>query len=210
MGASIQKQFLPLAGSPVLMHCMKAFLSYAPDIAFVLVIPEEAFATWKALCETHHFQVSHQLAISGPTRFHSVKNGLRFIPPDALVAIHDGVRPLVSLDTISRAFHFASQFGNAIPVVAPADSVRMVENAMSTPLSRNSVRMVQTPQCFRADLIKKAYNRNFEERFTDDATVLEADGHRLYLIEGNKENIKITTPSDLVYAEAYLGKKQPK
>lgn len=208
MGAGIPKQFLELAGKPVLMHAIQAFLNYAADIRVVVVLPESEFETWKRLCETHRFHGSIQLAISGPARFHSVKNGLRHIPDEVLVAIHDGVRPLVSLDTISRVFHFASKFGNAIPAIASPDSVRIVDGALSKPLPRENVRLVQTPQCFLASRIKKAYNRNYHESFTDDASVLEADGERLFLVEGHRENIKITTPSDLVFAEAYLVDKR--
>lgn len=204
MGSAQPKQFLELAGKPLLMHAMQAFLNYAPDIRLVLVLPEQEFAAWKNLCQQHRFHSAHQLAIGGPTRFHSVKNGLRFIPEQALVAIHDGVRPLVSLDTISRAFHFASKFGNAIPGIEAADSLRLTDGALSQPLPRDRVRLIQTPQCFRASLIKRAYNRNYHESFTDDASVLEADGERLFLVEGHRENIKITTPADLVFAEAWL------
>jgi 2-C-methyl-D-erythritol 4-phosphate cytidylyltransferase len=206
MGASLPKQFLDLAGKPVLMHSMQAFLNYAPDIRLVVVIPEADFETWKILCEKHRFNLSHQLAIGGPTRFHSVKNGLRLVPDNALVAIHDGVRPLISLDTISRVFHFASKFGNAIPGIMPGDSLRITDGALSQPLPRERVRLIQTPQCFRAGPIKKAYNKNYHEGFTDDATVFEADGERLFLVEGHRENIKITSPSDLAFAEAYLSR----
>lgn len=208
MGAGSPKQFLELAGKPVLMHAIQAFLNFAADIRVVVVLPESEFETWKRLCETHRFHGSIQLAISGPTRFHSVKNGLRHIPNEALVAIHDGVRPLVSLDTISRVFHFASKFGNAIPATTPPDSVRIADGALSKSLPRENVRLIQTPQCFIASRIKKAYNRNYHESFTDDASVLEADGERLFLVEGHRENIKITTPSDLVFAEAYLADKR--
>jgi 2-C-methyl-D-erythritol 4-phosphate cytidylyltransferase len=204
MGTATPKQFLELAGKPVLIHAIQAFLNFAADMRVVVVLPETEFETWRRLCETHSFHGSLQLAISGPTRFHSVKNGLRQIPDDTLVAIHDGVRPLVSLDTISRVFHFASKFGNAIPGIAPGDSVRITDGALSKSLPREQIRLVQTPQCFLASRIKKAYNCNYHESFTDDASVLEADGERLFLVEGHKENIKITTPSDLAYAEAYL------
>ena len=136
--------------------------------------------------------------------FHTVKNGVRFIPDDSLVAIHDAARPLVSLNTISRVFHFADKFGNAIPAIKPIDSVRLVEGPGSKPLDRGKLRMIQTPQCFQGALIKKAYNKNYHESFTDDSTVLEADGVRLFLVDGNPENIKITTPSDLIVAEALM------
>lgn len=205
MQASIPKQFIEIAGKPVLMHTFFAFQKYAPDLEYVLVLPENHFDFWQALCKEHGFHISHKLVASGPTRFHSVKNGLKHIDEDALVAIHDGVRPLVSMKTIERCFHHAARYGNAIPVVAANESMRIVETSFSSSLPREKLRIIQTPQCFKASLIKKAYNKNFSEEFTDDATVLEADGQRIFLVEGNPENIKITSPADLIVAEALLG-----
>lgn len=204
MGSAVPKQFIEIAGKPVLMHVFHAFLRYAPDIQFIAALPESHVEHWQKLCNKHHFEIQHQLVPSGPTRFHTVKNGLRFIPDDSLVAIHDAARPLVSLNTISRVFHFADKFGNAIPAIKPIDSVRLVEGPGSKPLDRGKLRMIQTPQCFQGALIKKAYNKNYHESFTDDSTVLEADGVRLFLVDGNPENIKITTPSDLIVAEALM------
>lgn len=201
------KQFLEVAGKPLLMHTCQAFLRYAPDLEIVLVLPEAFFDYWQSLCKKYRFHPRHEMVISGPTRFHSVKNGLKQVAEDALVAIHDGVRPLVSLETIGRGFHFAEKFGNAIPVVPVSESVRITENALSKTLPREKIRLVQTPQCFQARLIKKAYNQNYNESFTDDAAVMEADGHRIFLIDGNPENIKITTPADLRMAAALIGKK---
>ena len=206
MQSDLPKQFLDLAGRPVLLHVFDAFLAYAPDIRFVLVLPGAYHEFWLQLCTTHGFHAPCQLADSGPTRFHSVKNGLQFIPEDVLVAIHDGVRPLVSSETIARAFHFAEKFGNAIPVVGVSESVRVTDHAMSSSLPRERVKLVQTPQCFRSGNIKRAYNKSYLEHFTDDASVLESEGERLYLIEGNPENIKITTPYDLRVARALFTK----
>ncbi len=204
MKNSLPKQFLEVAGKPLLMHTFQTFLRYAPNIEFVLVLPEAYFEFWQSLCQKHRFPHRHQMAVCGPTRFHSVKNGLKQVPDDALVAIHDGVRPLVSLETIGRGFHYAEKFGNAIPVIPVSESVRITENALSETLPREKLRLVQTPQCFQARLIKKAYNKNYTESFTDDASVFETDGHRIFLVDGNPENIKITTPSDLRMAEALL------
>ncbi|MEE4177450.1 MAG: 2-C-methyl-D-erythritol 4-phosphate cytidylyltransferase [Bacteroides sp.] len=206
MQSDLPKQFLEIAGMPVLMQTFRAFFDFDPTLAFVLVLPENLWNFWEELCQKHNFRQPHQLAISGPTRFHSVKSGLRLVPDDALVAIHDGVRPLVSARVIEQVFYSAERFGNAIPVVKISDSLRLIDHALSQPLQREMVRRVQTPQCFRAGLIKKAYNRNYSEDFTDDATLLEADGHRLFLVEGDPENIKITTPADLKIAEALLWK----
>jgi 2-C-methyl-D-erythritol 4-phosphate cytidylyltransferase len=207
MGSGVPKQFLELDGRPILMHSIQAFLNYAPDMELVVVLPEDWFGPWKALCQTHRFMARHRLAISGPTRFHSVKNGLRQVPGEALVAIHDGARPLLPLSVISRVFENARKFGNAIPVTEPGDSLRTVEGAMSAPLDRMKVRLVQTPQCFHAGEIKKAYERNFHESFTDDATVLEAAGGRLFLVDGSRENIKITTPTDIILARGILSER---
>ncbi len=198
------KQLLLLKEKPVLIHVFEAFLSYARDIRFVLVLPEAWHKEWSRLCSHHRLFVQHTLTGSGPTRFHSVKSGLKHIPDEGLVAIHDGVRPVVSRDLISRVFQYAERFGNAIPVVTPADSVRLTDHGLSSPLSREKVRLVQTPQCFRADKIKQAYAQPYRESFTDDATVLESTGERLFLVEGEKENIKITTPPDLLVAQALL------
>lgn len=206
MQSGLPKQFLEIAGLPVLMHTFRAFTEADPGFEYVLVLPETHWDNWKGLCEKHGFGQPHQLASSGPTRFHSVKSGLRFIPDDTLVAIHDGVRPLVSAKVIEQVFYYAAKFGNAVPAVPVNDSLRLVDHALSKPLQREQVRRVQTPQCFRTSLIKKAYNRNYDEAFTDDASLLEADGHRIYLVEGNPENIKITTPADLKMAEALLRK----
>lgn len=204
---SLPKQFTELSGKPVIMHAIQAFLHYAPDISLVLVLHESMKETWEGMCKKHHFHHRHDIATGGPTRFHSVKNGLRLVPDDVLVAVHDAVRPLVSLDTIARTFQFAARFGNAIPVVSPADTVRTVDGAISKAVDREKIRLVQTPQCFIAGRLKKAFNKNYHESFTDEASVLEADGERLFLVEGNHENIKITHASDLLFAEAILADK---
>ncbi len=204
MNTLLPKQFAALGGKPLLFHTFSRFLSYAPDIEFVLVIPEAYTALWKDLCVDHHFHPKHQIATSGPARFHSVKNGLRFVPDGSLVAIHDGARPFVSLDTIARAFSNAEKYGSALPVVKMNESVRTVDGAFSKSLNRKSLRVVQTPQCFLSTDIRKAYNTNYDESFTDDAAVFEASGNRLFLVDGNPENIKITSPTDMIFAEALL------
>ncbi|MFW5706786.1 MAG: 2-C-methyl-D-erythritol 4-phosphate cytidylyltransferase [Bacteroidota bacterium] len=207
MNSPLPKQFMPLAGKPVLMHSIEVFLHYPSPLNIILVIPRAHFNLWAQLCQEHNFHPNIQLAEGGPTRFHSVKNGLHLVPDHALVAIHDGVRPLVSQKTIKEAFYLAERFGNAIPVVAVNESVRIVEHAFNKPVNRDSLRMIQTPQCFRADLVKKAYETAYDESFTDDASVLERKGERIYLSEGNRENIKITTAEDLIIAEALLMKR---
>jgi 2-C-methyl-D-erythritol 4-phosphate cytidylyltransferase len=208
MGAEKPKQFIELAGKPILMHSFYPFLRFSASLHFVLALPEAHMDAWQQLCRQYRFFTQHQLVISGPTRFHSVKNGLRHVPDDALVAIHDGVRPLVSPETISRVFHHAEKYGNAVPVITPGESVRIAEKAHSHSFPRSRVRLVQTPQCFHSSQIKKAYNQSYREEFTDDAGVLETQGERIFMVEGDKENIKITTPEDLRYAEALLASGQ--
>ncbi len=204
MKTDLPKQFLEIAGKPLLIHTFEAFMQVDPSFEFVLVLPENTFDYWRKCCLEHQFRQPYLLASSGPTRFHSVKSGLRLVPNDALVAIHDGVRPLVSTRVILEVFQTAEKLGNAVPAIPVNESLRITDHAHSQPLAREKVRIVQTPQCFRADLIKKAYNRNFDESFTDDATLLEVDGHRINLVEGNRENLKITTPADLKIAAALL------
>ncbi len=202
--SDVPKQFLALGNLPVLMHVFNAFMRFSPDLHFVLALQESFHSEWRALCRKHHFRLQHTLVTGGPTRFHSVKNGLQHIPDNALVAVHDGVRPLLSPALIARVFYFAEKFGNAIPVIQSDESVRLTDKALNTPLPRDRIRLVQTPQCFRSTAIRKAYNKNYHESFTDDATVFETEGHRLFLVDGEKTNIKITTGSDLVVAAALL------
>lgn len=204
MNTPIPKQFICLQGRPVLMHTIEAFYRYQPSVNIVLVLPLSQIPYWEQLCAEHQFSIPFQITEGGPQRFHSVKNALKLIPEQAVVAIHDGVRPLVSGRTIAEAFYFAEKFGNAVPVLPVTESVRRVENACNKPEDRNVLRLVQTPQCFMAAAIKKAYQVNYHEAFTDDASVLEKAGERIFLCEGNKENIKITTPADLQIAEALL------
>jgi len=209
MASSQPKQFADICKRPVLLHVLDAFLKYAADIRLVVVLPEKLHREWQSICQKHRFHVQHQLAIGGPTRFHSVKNGLKHIPDNALVAIHDAARPLISLDLISRVFYFAGKFGNAIPAIEVNESLRITDHAMSSPLPRQRIRIIQTPQCFKSSMIKNAYNKNYQESFTDDASVLETEGERLFLTEGDRENIKITHPADLLVAEALFAARRP-
>lgn len=204
MNSPLPKQFLELRGKPILLHSISVFLRYAPQINVILVLPQGQQEFWKGLCRKHNFFPTIDVVDGGPTRFHSVKNGLKKVPDNALVAIHDGVRPLVSLQTIQQAFHIAQRFGNAIPAIGINESVRQVEGAFSKIISRDKMRIIQTPQCFQAAKIKDAYNVNYMETFTDDASVLERIGERIYLTEGNRENIKITSPQDLFVADALM------
>lgn len=225
MGSDLPKQFLPIGGRPVLMHTMEAFERAIPGIRIVLVLPIDQQAYWHELCQQHHFTLPHRIADGGETRFHSVKNGLMtLIGPaepispieNCLVAVHDGVRPFVSEDVIRRCFDAARTHGAAIPVVPVVETLRQIpsshsdseesEERPSATVDRSLFRLVQTPQVFQLPLLLQAYEQPYRDTFTDDASVVEALGHPITLVEGNRENIKITTPFDLTIASALLSK----
>ena len=204
MNSATPKQFMEINGKPLLMHTFQAFLNCDSDFEFVLVLPERETDTWKKLCENHTFNIKHSVVKGGKTRFHSVKNGLKEIDGAGIVFIHDGVRPLVSTQTIENCYQTALEKGNALPVIAPSESVREVHKEENRSVDRNRYFLVQTPQTFRISVIKKAYEQEYIENFTDDASVLENTGEKIYLVEGNRENIKITYPGDLKLASLLL------
>ena len=207
MGSAVPKQFLPLCGTPVLMHTLRAFAGYDPRMELVVVLPEAQMERWQHLCTEHRFTLPHHVVAGGDSRFHSVRNGLAACPSAGLIAVHDGVRPLVTRDTIGRCFDCAGRTGAAIPVVPLADSLRQVDEGGSHACDRARYRLVQTPQAFRAEVLHRAYAQPFSPAFTDDASVVEAAGHPVSLVEGNRENIKLTTPVDLEMARAILGEE---
>ncbi len=202
MGAKIPKQFLELSGKPVLMRTIERFWSFDASIKIITVLPEDQMEYWEELQKKYSFSISCTNVKGGPERFFSVKNGLEKIENNSLVAIHDGVRPLVSTATIKRCFDTARKFGNAVPVISPADSVRMITEQGNMPVNRQYLRIIQTPQVFDSKLIKKAYLQAYSPEFTDDASLLEKTGEVIHLVEGNRENLKITNPGDLAVAEA--------
>ena len=204
MNSKIPKQFEILQGKPVLMHTFEAFVKSDSSITFVLVLPEIQFNYWKTLCEDYHFRIEHELAAGGKTRFHSVRNGLRLVPDDSIVFIHDGVRPLVSSETIENCYQTALQKGNALPVIPVTESLRKVENSKNSAVDRSKFFLVQTPQTFQSQIIKFAYNQCVTHNFTDDASVLENSGEKIHLVKGNRENIKITYLQDITIAGAFL------
>ncbi len=203
MGTSLPKQYLPLAGKPVLMHTLEKFFSADPSLLLVLVLPQEDFDYWRNLCVTYDFVLPHQLVAGGASRFQSVKNGLMALPfQEGLVAIHDGVRPFVSDKVIQGSFEQAAENGSAIPVVALKDSLRKLGAAGESSFQdRTHYRLVQTPQTFQLKPLLQAFAVEELEIFTDDATVYEHQGWEVTLMEGNPENIKLTTPEDLAFAE---------
>lgn len=204
MNNAIPKQFLELQGKPILMHTIEKFTSAIPEINSVVVLSLAYKEQWKTLCEKHNFTIPHQLIDGGETRFHSVKNGLECIPENCVVGIHDAARPLVNTQTIISAFATAEQKGNASPAIPLTESIREVKNSNNKAVNRNDYFIIQTPQCFQAVLIKKAFLQEYRPSFTDDASVLEAMGEKINLIDGNRENIKITNPQDLIIAEAIM------
>lgn len=206
MGGSVSKQYLPIGGKPVLMHTLQRFYDADPEIFLILVLPEPDFLIWRKLCEHHQFSIPHQVIGGGNSRFQSVKNGLNALPfEDGLVAIHDGVRPFVSSEVILASYTEAEKSGSGIAVVPLKDSIRKVDaDGLSTFQERQYFRLVQTPQTFQISKIKKAFQVEELPQFTDDATVYEYQGWQVSLIPGNPENIKITTPEDLDYADYLL------
>ena len=201
MNSAVPKQFLELVGKPVLMRTIEQFAGYEKEMEFVVVLPSDYMAYWQELCVKYDFKIVHRLVAGGLTRFQSVRNGLDVIEGSGLVFIHDAVRPLVSKQTIHNCEETAKAYGNALPVLPLPDSLREVSREKSKHVDRSRFRLVQTPQTFSIALIKKAFLQPEQDLFTDDASVCEAMGETIRLVEGNRENIKITSPVDLLIAE---------
>lgn len=208
MGGDLPKQFMPLHGKPVLMHTIERFRAYSDELKIILVLPHEQQDYWRQICQKHNFTVKHTVVDGGQTRFHSSQNGVAAVPDDTtgVIGIHDGVRPFVSEETIARCFEAARQFGAALPVLPVTDTLRRVTDDGGYNVQRNDYRTVQTPQTFDAQLLKQAFKQPYSDNFTDDASVVEALGHKVTMVDGNRENIKLTTPFDLVVAEALIKK----
>ena len=192
MGGEIPKQFLPIGGKPVLMRTIEAFYAYDASIHVILVLPISQQSYWKELCNTYQFELPHEIANGGETRFHSVKNGLALVEGEGIVGVHDGVRPFVSQEVIARCYSEAEAKHAVIPVIGVVETVRRLEGEDSVTVPRDKYKLVQTPQVFDVALLHKAYNQEFTDMFTDDASVVEALGERVHLVEGN--HTKSTTP----------------
>ncbi len=204
MDSNLPKQFIKIAGKEIIFHSIDVFLSSLDASKLVVVLPKNQLNYWKDItAKTIYSKLI--VAIGGDSRFESVKSGLEFIPDNALVAIHDSVRPLVSQNTIKNVFLLAEEEGSAIPVIDCSDSLRKLEHHSSVSVDRTQFKLVQTPQCFQSSLIKEAYLKEFRTEFTDDASVFEANGGVVNLCSGNQENIKITYPHELKIAESILG-----
>lgn len=208
MNAALPKQFLILNGKPIMMHTILAFQAAPQQPEIIVVINQAYFDIWKNLCEEYNFNIPHTLVPGGNTRFDSVKNALALINEKAIVAIHDAVRPLISPAIIAKAYQQALNLGNAVVAMPSKDSVRVQnENGVSKNLNRNDVYLVQTPQTFPSEILKIAYEQEYQESFTDDASVVEMSGENIHLVTGNPENFKITFPVDLLLAELILQEK---
>ena len=204
MGTSLPKQFLPLAGKPMLYYSIHAFLQAVDDISIILVLPEDMLSYAQIVLQAFPERIDLTIVAGGPTRFHSVQNGLATIEGDGLVAVHDGARPMVKPEMILRCFQQAAKNGSAIPVIPVTDSVRIVEGGNSRVVPRDQLRIIQTPQVFQSAIIKNAFEQEYCDAFTDEATVLEANGGKVTLVDGDKLNIKVTTPEDMLMAEYLL------
>lgn len=209
MGNDLPKQFIPIGGKPLLMRTIEAFYRFDQDINIILVLPVSHQDYWKSLCEEYNFSIEHTIANGGETRFHSVKNGLALVA-DGLVGVQDGVRPFGSVEMIKRCFDAAEEeYPAVIPVIDSTDSLReVVDEDKSRIVDRSKIRLVQTPQVFDVNVLKKAYQTDFKETFTDDASVVEAMGVNVHLVKGEVTNIKITTPLDLKIGELIIRDKE--
>lgn len=201
MGGDIPKQFLPVCGKPVLMRTLEAFHAYDASMHLILVLPVSQQVYWSQLCEEYQFALEHEVADGGETRFHSVKNGLALVKEEGLVGVHDGVRPFVSQEVIARCYEEALSLKAVIPVIGVVETVRHLIEKGSETVPRDQYKLVQTPQVFDSVLLNRAYQQPYTDLFTDDASVVEALGEEVHLVEGNRENIKLTTPFDLKLAE---------
>ena len=204
MGGEIPKQFLPIGGKPILMRTLERFRAYSETLEIILVLPKDQQDYWLQLCKDYHFQVNYRMTDGGETRFHSVQHGLALIPDDAegVVGVHDGVRPFPSLEVISNCYETARTKKAVIPVIPVVETLRHITEGTKP---RGDYRLVQTPQTFDIQLLKAANRQPYNDGFTDDASVVETFGFDITLVEGNRENIKITTPYDLKIAEVLIG-----
>jgi 2-C-methyl-D-erythritol 4-phosphate cytidylyltransferase len=206
MQSAIPKQFLLLNGKPMMMYTIEAFYNSQANPAIIVVLHSDQQQYWNDLCKEHDFRIPHHLANGGDTRFQSVKNGLSLIESESIIAVHDAVRPLTPIEVIDESYHHAAQYGNAIVAVQSRDSIRQLKNNRSAALLRDEIYLVQTPQTFRSDILKKAYGQEYQPNFTDDASVVELSGVDINIINGTYTNIKVTFPEDIAIAEMILGR----
>ncbi len=204
MGSPIPKQFLPFLGKPLLCYAIEAFAAAIPGIKIILVLPTDQLKSAQTVLRSYIGDIEVTVVPGGETRFHSVQNGLQKVNNDGIVFVHDGARPLISDDLIRRCYDQAVDLGSAIPAVPIAESVRVVDGDSSRPVNRDQLRVIQTPQTFRTEIILPAFKQAYQPSFTDEATVVEANGTTVHLIDGLHDNIKITIPEDMTIAEVLL------
>jgi 2-C-methyl-D-erythritol 4-phosphate cytidylyltransferase len=209
MGSVLPKQFLEVNNKPLIIYTLEKFLNYDPAIEIILVLNEKFFEYWERIQLDSGFHYPVKLAFGGKTRFHSVKSGIEKIEEESLIGIHDSVRPLISVDTIARVYSAAEKYGCAIPCIPLKESVRETNGDKSHPLNRSFISVVQTPQVFRSEILKIAYKTNYQNVFTDDASVVEYAGYEIKLVEGDEYNLKITTPEDFEIAKILLTLQKP-
>ncbi len=208
MGTALPKQFIEVGGKPILLWTLEAFHAFDEEMEIVLVLPANQMEQWTTICKTYRCTIPHAVVAGGATRFESVRNGLSRVSPEAVVAVHDGVRPFVSRRTLEQCFAVAAEKGSAVPCVDVVDSLRITTNEGSEACDRSLFKAVQTPQVFCGEVLLQAYEQPFVPTFTDDASVVEQFGYAIHLVEGNRENIKITTPLDLHFAEMILKNRE--
>jgi 2-C-methyl-D-erythritol 4-phosphate cytidylyltransferase len=204
MGSAVPKQFLPLNEHPVLYHTIKAFADAYADMQLVLVLPEDQLSYAQMVLQSFPDRIDITIVVGGETRYHSVQNGLKMVSENSIVFVHDGVRPLVTPALIRQCYEQAVEKGSAIPAIPVTDSMRILEDDDSRPVDREMLRIIQTPQTFRADVLLPAFQQEYTTAFTDEATVVEATGGTVFLTMGERSNIKVTTPEDMIIAEALL------
>ena len=204
MGAAVPKQFLPLLGKPLLCHAIQAFAATIRGIHIILVLPSDQLNSAKTVLKSYLGNIEVTTVAGGETRYESVQNGLKKVNDDGVVFVHDGVRPLLSQELIQRCYHQTLEKGSAIPVIPVTESIRIIENGTSSPINREQLRIIQTPQTFLTSIILPAFRQEYQPSFTDEANVVEAYGTKVYLIDGALENIKVTTPEDMLIAETFM------
>jgi 2-C-methyl-D-erythritol 4-phosphate cytidylyltransferase len=206
MGAPIPKQFLEVGGKPILMHTLNRFVAFDASIRLVVVLHPDYVEFWRSLCDKHDYSVPHAIVSGGSERFFSVQKAIQSLvdTEDAIVGIHDAVRPMVSVDTLERCYATAQAMGGAVPCLSVNDSMRIVDADGNRSVDRSSLRIIQTPQCFSLNLLRRAFTQEYNTAFTDDASVVEALGESIVLVEGNRENIKVTTPEDMHWLNVLL------
>jgi len=204
MGGNVPKQFLPLLGIPLMCHAVQTFAAAIPGIHIILVLPEDQLGSAQTVLRSYIGKISVTTVAGGATRFHSVANGLQHVADDGIVFVHDGARPLVTEELIIRCYKQALEKGSAVPAIPATESMRLVEEKGSRPINRENLRVVQTPQTFKTSVILPAFTQTYDIAFTDEASVIEAYGGNIHMIEGMSENIKVTRAEDMVIAEALL------